>query len=156
MEDKPNLLISLAIFWDFSYQDGLRFWMQTRGGRGHLEGKLEFPGGKVESGESLEEAMRREVLEETEYEISDKNPVKFFKVYAHDYEQVRVVLNAFLVGADRPEVQPEKGVWFDLKSEAQVDELEGTIPPANHQILKDLFERLGKLNLEERKFILWN
>lgn len=55
-------------------------WLLTK----HLLRGLEFPGGKVEEGESLEEAAKREVLEETgatlsklvfvgEYEVRDGN-----------------------------------------------------------------------------------
>lgn len=54
-------------------------WLLTK----HKERGLEFPGGKVEAGETLEEAARREVLEETgatlnslqwrgEYEVENK------------------------------------------------------------------------------------
>ncbi|MDR2020682.1 MAG: (deoxy)nucleoside triphosphate pyrophosphohydrolase [Treponema sp.] len=44
-------------------KDG-RFFIAQRKAGGDLGGKWEFPGGKVEQGESDEEALRREYLEE--------------------------------------------------------------------------------------------
>ena len=41
----------------------------TEKGYGEFKGYWEFPGGKVEPGESLEEALRREIREELQVEI---------------------------------------------------------------------------------------
>ena len=46
--------------------------------KGHLAGKWEFPGGKVENGETDEKAIVREIYEE--FGISIK-PTKFIKYY---------------------------------------------------------------------------
>lgn len=63
-------------------------WLLTK----HKKRGLEFPGGKVEQGESIEEAARREVMEETgavvkelqfigEYEVSHPNSAFVKRIY---------------------------------------------------------------------------
>jgi len=42
----------------------------TQRGYGEFKGYWEFPGGKVEAGESREEALKREIMEELDTEIS--------------------------------------------------------------------------------------
>ncbi|QPC47306.1 NUDIX domain-containing protein [Mangrovibacillus cuniculi] len=50
----------------------------------HPKRGIEFPGGKVEEGESLEEAAKREVFEETGANIRDLAILGHYRVYVDD------------------------------------------------------------------------
>ena len=69
-----------------------RYLITQRRADVHLGGLWEFPGGKRESGESLEDCLRRELREELGIEIS--LPV-LFRVIRHDYPEKSVELHFF-------------------------------------------------------------
>jgi len=73
----------------------------------HMAGKWEFPGGKIESGESPEACIRREIREELGMEIA-VGPV--FTVMEHDYGVKYVRVTFFLaVSDDAPSAKDGQG-----------------------------------------------
>lgn len=79
-------------------------YLITRRKRGaHLGGLWEFPGGKREDGESLEECLRREVREELGIEITAP---AFFRVVRYTYPEKSVELHFFHCGIEAGEPVP--------------------------------------------------
>jgi len=71
---------------------GGRVLIQKRPEKGLLAGLWEFPGGKVDPGETLKDALKREIREELGLEIDDVRPLAAVK---HAYTRYQVALHAF-------------------------------------------------------------
>jgi A/G-specific adenine glycosylase len=72
---------------------------------GLLGGMWEFPGGKVEKGETLETCLIREIREELGIRIVVG---KAFGIYRHAYSHFRITLHAFLCSVKAGEPKPIK------------------------------------------------
>jgi 8-oxo-dGTP diphosphatase len=72
-----------------------RYLIAKRRPQMHLGGLWEFPGGKRETGESLEDCLARELREELGIEIAA--PV-LFRVIRHEYRDKTVELHFFRCG----------------------------------------------------------
>ena len=64
----------------------------TEKGYGEFKGYWEFPGGKVEPGESLEEALRREIWEELQVEIHIEEK---FTELDYDYPHFHLTMHCY-------------------------------------------------------------
>ena len=73
-------------------QQGQRYLITKRPPGVHLEGFWEFPGGKRETGESLEECLHRELCEELGIDVI---PGSLFHIIRHEYPEKLVELHFF-------------------------------------------------------------
>lgn len=99
----------------------------------HLPGFWEFPGGKVELGESLPAALEREILEELGVKIRVED--EYFTV-AHDYPARTVQLHFF--NCSTIEGEPQAIEVADMRW-VEPDELgQFQFPPADEELIKRL------------------
>lgn len=109
----PRIDVVAAVIWSREHFLGVR-----RPEGKPLAGFWEFPGGKVETGESREDALTRELQEElglTPLETS------FWRTLRHDYEHLHVTLHFYHIHSWTGALQAREGHelrWL-LPAEAQ-------------------------------------
>ena len=97
----------------------------------HLAGFWEFPGGKREPGESLEECLQRELFEELSVRIEIPLP---FKTIRHDYADKRVELHFFRCTIESGQAMPLDCAEIRWVSPDEMGAL--TFPPADQPIIE--------------------
>lgn len=122
----PHKLIGVAVVWNEQGQ----ILIDRRPQKGLLGGLWEFPGGKIEPGETVEECIRRELQEELaiDVEVGDR-----LITIDHAYTHFKVTLNVFHCRHTEGEPQP---IECDEVRWVEVSELEQfPFPKANSQII---------------------
>ena len=82
------------------YKDGAYF--TTQRGYGEFEGMWEFPGGKIEEGETAEFALMREIQEELGIDITID---KFLCTTEYDYPSFHLTMHCYLCGIKAGEIE---------------------------------------------------
>src|SRR5688572_21102911 len=119
------------------FREGRVLVSQRRSDNSTLPDMWEFPGGKQEPGEPLEECLHREVDEELAVRV---RAVCTLPAVEYDYAQVRVRLHPFIcahVSGEPRAIECQQFRWVaahDLTSYA--------FPPANAQIIRAMFQWL--------------
>lgn len=101
----------------------------------HQGGKWEFPGGKVDDGETAIDALHRELLEEVGINVIKASPLI---TIAHDYGDKRVSLEVFTVSEFTGEpagLEGQEGRWCAV---SQLDPK--AFPDANVAIIDALLK----------------
>ena len=112
---------------------GREYFLTKRLEHVHQGSKWEFPGGKVESDETVHEALFRELKEEIAIEVIDSKPLITIK---HDYIDKSVCLEVYMVESYTGEPSAQEGQgqgWFSLE---QLTSLQ--FPEANKEIITEL------------------
>ena len=81
-------------------RDGAYF--ATQRGYGEFEGLWEFPGGKIEPGESRESALKREIQEELGIDITINN---FLCTTDYDYPSFHLTMHCYLCRVETGEIE---------------------------------------------------
>lgn len=108
-------------------KDG-EFLCAQRSNTKYLAYKWEFPGGKVESGEQLEDALIREIKEELGCSISIKNHLLTTE---HNYDFATVRIDAFICELidEEPQCLEHNAIrWLDSNELGNLDWAEADLP----------------------------
>jgi mutator protein MutT len=125
----PRKFIGVAVIWN---QEG-KILIDKRRQGGQLGGLWEFPGGKLEPGETIEECIEREIIEELGIKIKVGDRLITIE---HDYTNFHITLNVYhcyhTSGTPQP-IESDEIRWVTLD---EIDQF--PFPKANEQIIAAL------------------
>ena len=108
-----------------------QIFIAKRPEKSHQGGLWEFPGGKVENGESVREALTRELFEEIGITASDVSPL--IRIH-HDYDDKSVLLDVWTISSFSGKAHGKEGQETRWISQEQLSEY--AFPEANLPIIK--------------------
>ena len=103
----------------------------TQRGYGEFKGSWEFPGGKIEAGETPQEALKREIMEELDTEISVG---EFIDTVEYDYPDFHLSMDCFwceIIKGNLVLKEHEAARWLTKEHFGEVEWL-----PADQGLLK--------------------
>jgi 8-oxo-dGTP diphosphatase len=110
-------------------EDG-RFLLASRPEGSHMAGLWEFPGGAIEPGETPEEALRREMMEELNVSVRVEGPITF--AFHRDDERDVLILfyRARITAGEVTAVLAQRVGWFEARELGRLQ-----TPPADAELI---------------------
>lgn len=100
----------------------------------YISHKYEFPGGKIDIGETKEQALYREILEELDLNISIDNE---FITIEHEYPDFRIIMHSFICKSATNELNLKEHIdhkWLSKNELETLDWAAADIPIVNKLI----------------------
>ena len=94
----------------------------------YISKKYEFPGGKIEKGESHEQTIVREIQEELKMDIFTND---HFLTVEHDYPDFFLTMHSFICSCDEPIVHLTEHIdykWLSVNELEELDWAEADVP----------------------------
>lgn len=94
----------------------------------YISEKFEFPGGKIEQGETKEEALHRELLEELSVSTKIKS---FFLTVVHEYPDFELTMHSFTCEVETQELTLHEHIdqkWLTINKLYELDWAAADIP----------------------------
>lgn len=93
--------------------------------------KWEFPGGKIDPGESKEECLKREIHEELGVLV---NPIRELQAQTYDYPSFRITLYPFVCSIEKGSIsinEHETVIWLQPDKLENLDWAQADLPIVN-------------------------
>ncbi len=110
-------VVAGVIFWE----DQVLCVQRPKNKFHYISEKFEFPGGKIEEGETKEETLHRELLEELNLSIKIKS---FFLTVIHEYPDFELTMHSFICEVDSKELTLNEHIhqkWLNINELTTLD-----------------------------------
>ena len=101
----------------------------------YISEKFEFPGGKIEKGESKEEALKRELIEELDFIPTEIDSL--FMTVVHKYPDFELTMHSFKCYSETKNIHLNEHIsseWLTIENIDKLDWAEADIPIVNRLI----------------------
>lgn len=105
--------------------------------------KFEFPGGKIEKGETHVEALQRELIEELDLKV-EVNEQNYFMSVEHTYPDFKLKMHCYWCKAKTPEFHLKEHIHYEWLNKDDLDTLDWV--EADWVIIKTI-KRLNNLTI---------
>ncbi len=130
-DNKKKIEVVAAVI--YKNKDGEKKIFTAQRGYGEFKGKWEFPGGKIEQGETNEQALVREIREELNSVIEVE---RFICTVDYDYESFYLKMHVYecsLISGKLELLEHESAKWISYNQLKDIDWL-----PADEEVIKKI------------------